>query len=306
MLRRWRKKMFEDKFKAYVQSANEALLKYAILPEEDYQKTVLAAMNYSLNAGGKRLRPVFMEAVYDALGGKGEVIKPFMAAIEQIHTYSLVHDDLPAMDNDEYRRGKKTTHIVYGEDMAILAGDALLNHAYETALRAFDEEGADHVRITRALGVLAREAGIYGMVGGQCADVEAEDKGLVMDEERIDFIFRLKTGALIKASMMIGAILAGAYDEEIDKIGEAACDIGIAFQIQDDILDVVGNEAELGKPIGSDAKNNKVTYVTLKGLDEAQRDVARYSRMAIDILKSLPYDTDFLEELSESLIGRNK
>lgn len=298
--------MFKETFDKYLKSANDALARYAILPEGDYQKTVLEAMNYSLEAGGKRLRPIFMEAVFDAFGGQGDVIKPFMAAIEQIHTYSLVHDDLPAMDNDEYRRGKKTTHVVYGEDMAILAGDALLNHAFETAVEAFDAEGSDVLLVAKALKVLARKAGIYGMVGGQVADVEAEDKCLKMDDERLDFIFRFKTGALIEASMMVGAILAGASEEEIGKIGEAALDIGIAFQIQDDILDVIGDEATLGKPIGSDEKNNKITYVTLNGMDKSKEDVKKYSNEAIAILKSLSVDTTFLEELSESLIGRDK
>lgn len=297
---------FDDTLAQYVQSANDALDAYAILPEEDYQATVLEAMNYSLSAGGKRLRPVFMEAVFDAFGGKGDAVKPFMAAIEQIHTYSLVHDDLPAMDNDEYRRGKKTTHVVYGEDMAILAGDALLNHAFETAVCAFDIKGVDYTLVAKALKVLAREAGIYGMVGGQVADVEAERKSLTMDADRIDFIFRLKTGALIKSAMTIGAILAGAADEEVNKIGEAALDIGIAFQIQDDILDVIGDEAMLGKPVGSDEKNNKVTYVTLNGMDKSVADVELYSQKAIDILKDLPYETDFLIDLCTSLIGRKK
>ena len=297
---------FKKTFSEYVDEANKALKKYAILPEEDYQKTVLEAMNYSLEAGGKRLRPVFMKAVFDAFGGKGEAVYPFMAAIEQIHTYSLVHDDLPAMDNDEYRRGKKTTHVVYGEDMAILAGDALLNHAFESAIEAFETEGADIKKVAAALKILAKEAGIYGMVGGQVADVEAEDKSLKMDDERIDFIFRLKTGALIKSAMTIGATLAGAADDEIEKVGNAALDIGIAFQIQDDILDIYGDEQKLGKPVGSDEKNNKITYVTLNGLEKSQADVKAYSERAINTLKELPYDTEFIEMLAESLIGRDK
>jgi len=297
---------FKDTLDNYVDEANAALSDYAILPEEDYQKTVISAMNYSLSAGGKRLRPVLMKAVFDAFGGTGNVVRPFMAAIEQIHTYSLVHDDLPAMDNDEYRRGKKTTHIVYGEDMAILAGDALLNHAFESALEAFDVDGADPMAIGKALKILAREAGIYGMVGGQVADVEAEDKSLDMDDDRIGFIFRLKTGALIRSSMTIGAVLAGANDNEVAKIAEAAMNIGIAFQIQDDILDVIGDQEILGKTIGSDEKNNKITYVTLKGLEQSHKDVAAYSENAIDILYNLPYDTDFLVELAKMLINRNK
>lgn len=297
---------FKEQFNAYVCEAEKALEDYAILPEEDYQKTVISAMNYSLSAGGKRLRPMFMKAVYDSFGGTSDVIRPFMAAIEQIHTYSLVHDDLPAMDNDEYRRGKKTTHIVYGEDMAILAGDALLNHAFETALEAFDIDDADPIAIGKALKILAREAGIYGMVGGQVADVEAEDKSLEMTDERIDFIFRLKTGALIRSSMTIGAVLAGASSSDVAKIADAAMKIGIAFQIQDDILDVIGNQELLGKPIGSDAKNNKITYVTLKGIEQSKKDVAKLSEEAMEILYELPYDTEFLVQLAKTLINRDK
>jgi len=297
---------FNEKLNEYVKEANSALSEYAILPEEDYQKTVISAMNYSLSAGGKRLRPVLMKAVFDAFGGNGDAVRPFMAAIEQIHTYSLVHDDLPAMDNDEYRRGKKTTHIVYGEDMAILAGDALLNHAFESALEAFDLDGVDPIAVSRALKVLAREAGIYGMVGGQVADVEAEDKQLEMTDERIDFIFRLKTGALIRSAMTIGAILAGASGSEEAKVAEAAMKIGIAFQIQDDILDVIGDQEKLGKPIGSDEKNNKITYVTLNGIEKSKQDVKKYSEEAIDILYNLPYDTEFLTVLARKLINREK
>lgn len=296
---------FKQTLSNYIEEAERALSEYAVLSEEGYQKTVLSAMNYSLLAGGKRLRPVFMKAVFDAFGGEGDVIYPFMAAIEQIHTYSLVHDDMPSMDNDEYRRGKKTTHVVYGEDMALLAGDALLNHAYESASLAFDIEGADYKRTAKALQILAREAGIYGMVGGQVADVEAERKNLKMDDERLDFIFRLKTGALIKASLTIGAVLAGADDKEVKLVEKAALLIGIAFQIQDDILDVIGDEQILGKPIGSDEKNNKITYVTLNGLEKSAKDVKELSDEAIMILRELPYDTQFLEKLSESLIGRN-
>lgn len=289
--------------------AEKVLKEYALLKEEDYQKTVIEAMNYSVMAGGKRLRPVFMYECYRMCQGDDEIVYPFMAAIEQIHTYSLVHDDLPAMDNDEYRRGRRTTHIEYGEDMAILAGDALLNHAFETAMEAFDIAGPDPElceRIVRALRVLAKCAGIYGMIGGQTADVEAEDKQLEMDESRILFIFKYKTAALIEAAMMIGAILADAPHEDVKIIEEAARNIGIAFQIQDDILDVIGNAEELGKPIGSDAKNNKITYVTLKGMDTAKADVEKYTNEAIRLIESLDYDTEFLKELFLSLVNRTK
>ena len=295
-----------------LEAATKAIEKYAILPVDGFQSTVLDAMNYSILAGGKRLRPIMMLECYKMCGGTDEdVIEPFMAAIEQIHTYSLVHDDLPAMDNDDYRRGKLTTHKAYGEENGILAGDALLNHAFETALKAFEIEVApinelyQYRRISKALSILAKGAGIYGMIGGQVADVEAEKKALEMDEERMLFIFRLKTGALIKAAMTIGATLAGASDEEVSIIGQAATDVGIAFQIRDDILDVKGNAEILGKPIGSDAKNNKITYVTLNGMDNAQEDVSRYSDSAIAGIVSLPYDTEFMCALIRSLVDRN-
>ena len=206
------------------------------LPEEKgYQKTVIEAMNYSFLAGGKRLRPILMLETYRLFGGKSKVIEPFMAAIEMIHTYSLVHDDLPAMDNDEYRRGKKTTHVVYGEAMAILAGDALLTYAFETAAKALDIE-PQNPGIGKAIRILSAKAGIYGMVGGQTVDVESENT-CDMTKEKLDFIYRLKTSALIEASMMIGAVLAGATGSEQKIVEEVASKVGHAFQIQDDILD---------------------------------------------------------------------
>lgn len=299
---------FKEELLKRVDEANAVLDKYAVLKEEDYQKTVLSAMNYSLLAGGKRLRPVMMKATFEMFGGKGEIIEPFMAAIEQIHTYSLVHDDLPAMDNDEYRRGRKTTHVVYKEHMAILCGDALLNHAFETALEAFDmaDSVEEYKKVAKALKVLAKKAGIYGMIGGQVADVEAEKEQLQMDDKRLDFIFRLKTGALIEASMMVGAILGGAADEEVRAIEEAADKIGIAFQIRDDILDVTGTLEELGKPIGSDEDNGKITYVTFNGMKQSEEDVKRYTDEAIVLIENLRKESDFLEELMKSLVDRTK
>ena len=299
---------FNKKFARMVEEANETLRIYAILEEKGYQKTVIEAMNYSINAGGKRLRPVMMKACFDLFDGEGEIIRPFMAAIEQIHTYSLVHDDLPAMDNDELRRGLATTHVKYKEHMAILAGDALLNHAFETAFTAFDcaRSLEEYKRVEKALKVLGNKAGVFGMIGGQTADVEAEKEAIPMDADRLDFIFRLKTGALIEASMMIGAILAGASDEDVRTIETIAGKVGIAFQIRDDILDVYGTEEELGKPIGSDEKNNKVTYVTFAGAQKSQEDVERLSDEAKALLKALERDTEFLEKLIESLIERTK
>ena len=283
----------------------EAILKEYLPKEEGWQKTVIAAMNYSVLAGGKRLRPMLMEETYRLFGGKGREIEPFMAAIEMIHSYSLVHDDLPAMDNDEYRRGRKTTHVVYGEAMAILAGDGLLNYAFETAMKSFTMEG-DLEKKARALSVLAQKAGIYGMIGGQTADIEAEDLGDQVTTEHLMFIHAHKTSALIEAAMMTGAILAGASQEEIAQIEKAAYEIGIAFQIQDDILDVTSTLEMLGKPIGSDAKNHKTTYVTLKGLEESRKEQQELSLHAIETIRNIGYSNDFLMELVTSLITREK
>ena len=283
----------------------EAILKEYLPKEEGWQKTVIAAMNYSVLAGGKRLRPMLMEETYRLFGGKGREIEPFMAAIEMIHTYSLVHDDLPAMDNDEYRRGRKTTHVVYGEAMAILAGDGLLNYAFETAMKSFTMEG-NLEKKARALSVLAQKAGIYGMIGGQTADIEAEDLGDQVTAGHLMFIHAHKTSALIEAAMMTGAILAGASQEEIAQIEKAAYEIGIAFQIQDDILDVTSTLEMLGKPIGSDAKNHKTTYVTLKGLEESRKEQQELSLHAIETIRSIGYSNDFLMELVTSLITREK
>ena len=283
----------------------EVLLKKYLPKEEGWQKNVIEAMNYSVTAGGKRLRPMLMQETYKLFGGEGTEIEPFMAAMEMIHTYSLVHDDLPAMDNDEYRRGRKTTHVVYGEAMAILAGDGLLNFAFETALKVFETD-ADKTRAARALAVLAKKAGIYGMIGGQTADIEAENLGSKVTQEHLLFIHEHKTAALIQASMMIGAILAGASDSQIEVVEKAAYDIGVAFQIQDDILDVTSTLETLGKPVGSDEKNNKTTYVTLKGIETASREQKEMSAHAICLLQSLELENDFLMELIRSLITRIK
>lgn len=318
------------------------------LPEEaGPQKTVLEAMNYSVRAGGKRLRPMLMWETFLLCGGRAEdrpLVEPFLAAIEMIHTYSLVHDDLPAMDNDEYRRGRKTTWAVYGEAMGILAGDGLLNLAFETAAQAFEScgntaqparapsadrdllarafgshdgaaqdappartAGAAYLpRAARALSVLARKAGVYGMIGGQTADVEAEGQEHPVTEEQLLYIHAHKTAALIQAAMTVGAILAGAGEEQVDLLEKCARNIGIAFQIQDDILDVVGDSAELGKPVGSDAQNGKQTYVTLKGLERAQADVEVLSEEAIRILDAFGDGHDFLRQLILELTHRRK
>ena len=299
------KSQFMEELQQKVEHINNVLEKF--LPAEDgQQRIIFEAMNYSVRAGGKRLRPMLMEETYHMFGGSSAVIEPFMAAIEMIHTYSLVHDDLPAMDNDEYRRGKKTTHAVYGEAMGILAGDALLNMAYETAAKAFDMEVAD-ARVARAFTVLAKKAGVYGMVGGQVVDVESEKSDdCSITREKLDFIYRLKTSALIESSMMIGAILAGASPDEISRVEQIAAKLGLAFQIQDDVLDVTSTLEVLGKPVGSDEKNNKATYVTFEGLDKAVSDVERISKEAEEQLDDLGYDDAFLKELFEYLIHREK
>ena len=298
---------FNEQLQQKAADAEDILKKY--LPEEEgYQKKVIEAMNYSVLAGGKRLRPVLMKESFLLFGGQGEVIEPFMAALEMIHNYSLVHDDLPAMDNDEYRRGRKTTWTVYGEGMAVLAGDGLLNYAYETAAKAFDkaDDLEEMKRVARALQILAEKAGIYGMIGGQNGDLEAEEGKLPLTEELLLFIHEKKTAALIQAALMIGGILAGASDTEIRSLEKAAYDIGIAFQIQDDILDVTGNEKILGKPIGSDEKNHKLTYVSLNGLEKSREDVKRLSGEAEEILSSFQEKNPFLNSLIDSLITRQK
>ena len=294
---------FKEEQKKRIEQIEAILMRY--LPkQEGKQKIIMEAMEYSLMAGGKRLRPMLMWETYRMFSGTSEAIYPFMAAMEMIHTYSLVHDDLPAMDNDEYRRGRKTTHVVYGEDMGILVGDALLNYAFETAVSAFSIEGVDAGNIGEALQVLAKKAGIYGMIGGQVVDVKCTGQSISGDT--LDFIYRLKTGALIEGSMMIGAILAGASKEEIKSVETIAQKVGLAFQIQDDILDVTGNEKILGKPIGSDEKNHKLTYVSLNGLEKSREDVKRLSGEAEEILSSFQEKNPFLISLIDSLITRQK
>ena len=297
---------FKEKFRQAV-AETEAVV-YSYLPEETgHQKTIFEAMNYSVKAGGKRLRPLLMREVYRLFGGNGPEIGPFMAAMEMIHTSSLIHDDLPCMDNDEYRRGKLTTWKAYGYDMAVLAGDALMIYAFEVASKAFTM-GADPAQVGRAIGILAEKTGIYGMIGGQTVDVELTGKAV--PREKLDFIYRLKTGALIEASMligssmMIGALLAGAEDAELEKVQKIASDVGIAFQIQDDILDVTSTQEELGKPVLSDEKNQKTTYVTLEGLEKAKQDVKEISDRAAGRLAGLPGKNEFLYDIIEMLVNR--
>lgn len=275
------------------------------LPQDPlYQKTIFEAMEYSLMGGGKRIRPMMMLEAFRLFEGQNlDLLKPFLAAMEMIHTYSLVHDDLPAMDNDEYRRGRKTTHVVFGEDMGILAGDGLLNYAYETAAGALENE-EQLLPAAQALKILADKAGIYGMVGGQVVDVEKTGHPLAPEE--LDYIYRMKTAALLEASLMIGAVLAGASKEEVLVMEQAGSKIGMAFQIQDDILDRTSTTQELGKPVHSDEKNEKTTYVSLYGMKKSHQLVEQYSEEAVALLEALPYENPFLKKLIETLINRKK
>jgi len=318
---------FKEERDKRIQYIDEVIKEY--LPKGSLpQKRIFEAMNYSILAGGKRLRPMLMLETYRLFGGNKEnLIKPFMAAIEMIHTYSLVHDDLPAMDNDDYRRGKKTTHVVFGEAMGILAGDGLLNLAFETVAGAMTNlAGEDLVRAVNAFAVLAKKAGALGMIGGQTVDIEGlapkDNKGFqtVTDQDgpdetapayknlrdRLYYMYKLKTGALIEASMMMGAVLAGAKEKEVNIVERLAEDIGLAFQIQDDILDVVSTTEVIGKPIHSDEKNNKITYVTLNGINRAREEVALLSARGLSLLDGLNRENEFLTELIRELVHREK
>lgn len=295
----------------------------SFLPKEEGEaSTVISAMNYSIHVGGKRLRPMMMEELFGMFAGEHEeeILYPFMAAMEMIHTYSLCHDDLPAMDNDMYRRGKKSTHAMYGEAMGILAGDALLNYAFETALLSIDRiesaaiDNDEKVRLTgrigKALKILARKAGVFGMIGGQVVDIESEGKSDELSMDTIKFIHENKTAAMIESSMMIGAVLGGATDKELDIVESVGSDVGLAFQIRDDILDITGDEKTLGKPVGSDRKNEKTTYVSLVGLDQAKEDVRNVSERALANLDKLPgSDTEsgrFMHDLIVYLTDRDR
>ena len=306
-------KTFTEIMDALVAECESVLKKYLPdprnMPEgEQYASLVAEAMQYSAMAGGKRLRPLLIARICDMYGGRRELAEPFMAALEMIHNYSLVHDDLPAMDDDDYRRGRKTTHIVFGEGMAVLAGDALLNFAYETAVCAFSaaRTPAETAAVIRSLKILAKNAGIYGMVGGQCADLEAENRQEEVTGDMLQYIHSHKTACLIDSGFEIGAILAGAPEEDIRRLEQIALYTGLAFQIQDDILDVIGDSAELGKPVGSDEEEGKTTYVTLYGLEQASRRVQELSDRALEEFDKLSVEDGFLRELIIRLVSRRK
>ncbi len=286
-------------------NARRALVEEALLrelkKEPPVDQTLSDAMEYSLMAGGKRLRPILLMAAADAVGADGAKFVTTGCAIEMIHTYSLIHDDLPAMDNDDYRRGKLTNHKVYGAGMATLAGDALLTLAFEVMLRQPDATEATRLAVVREM---SRAAGMNGMVGGQAIDLESEGKKIPM--ERLREMHMGKTGALFRAAVRSGAILAGATDEQLAALTKYADAFGLAFQITDDILDVVGDEATIGKPVGSDERNNKSTYVTLLSLEKAQALAKETVEDAVSALASFGPEADFLRGLVQMLIERKK
>lgn len=280
----------------------ETLLNEYMPKEEGYQQTVIQAMNYSLKAGGKRLRPILTLESCKIVGGKEEDAIPFAVAIEMIHTYSLIHDDLPALDNDDLRRGKPTNHKVFGEAMATLAGDALLNYAFEVMLSSSIDK-KDSNKYLKAINEVAKHAGIYGMIGGQVVDVESENK--IIDKDKLDFIHLNKTAAMIIGCMRAGAIIGGASQEELEKVTKYGKNIGLSFQIVDDILDITGDEAKLGKPIGSDIENSKSTYPSLLGLEKSRqiaRQLIEEGKSSIDELSS---EIDFLNQLGDYIISRD-
>lgn len=291
---------FKDELKSRVNNV-EILLNEYMPKEEGYQKTIFEAMNYSLSAGGKRLRPILTLEACKLVGGNEKDAIPFAAAIEMIHTYSLIHDDLPALDNDDLRRGRKTNHKVYGEAMAILAGDGLLNYAYEIMLK--ESIGKDDSnKYLKAINEIAKASGIYGMIGGQVVDIESEGKSISMD--KLDFIHMNKTAAIIIGCMRAGAIIGGASEIQLENITKYAKNIGLSFQIVDDILDVVGDEAKLGKKVGSDIDNEKSTYPSLIGLDKSKEIAKNLIEEAKLSISNIDKDSEFLNSLADYIVDR--
>lgn len=290
---------FLQELETKIIEVNKNLQKY--LEEKDCpQATIFKAMNYSLNAGGKRIRPVIMLSCAEVLGGDTEKIMPFACALEMIHTYSLIHDDLPCMDNDDLRRGKPTNHKVFGEAMAVLAGDGLLTYAFEVILK--NSELTPNMTLA-ALSVIAENAGVNGMIGGQVIDIESEGKQV--DTITLMSMHMLKTAALIMTAAKVGALLSGGGREDLLAMEEFARYLGIAFQIKDDILDVSGNIEDLGKSIGKDENSNKSTFVTIYGLETAEKMLNDYTEKAIESLSKYGPKADFLVNLSKFLLDRN-
>ena len=281
-------------------------LEYYLPKEEGFQQIIFESANYSVRNGGKRLRPILIQSAYILCRNNGseelsesekKALMPIMAAMEMIHSSSLVHDDLPCMDNDVLRRGVPSTWAKFGEDIGTLAGDALMIYAFETAAKST----AKAEQVLSCIRILAEKAGIYGMIGGQTVDVQLVGKRPT--RAQLEFIYKNKTSALIEASFMMGAVLAGADEQTITKLEHAATCIGMAFQIQDDILDVTSTEAELGKPIGSDADNGKVTWLSFYGMEQSQKDVREYTDKALGIIEETG-SYPFLSELLKSLVDR--
>lgn len=299
---------FENILKAHVLEIEGLLQKSFPQTKDVYFQRVIDSMAYSFFSGGKRLRPMMMLESYRLFGGNdSEIVRPFLTALEMIHTYSLIHDDLPAMDNDDYRRGRLTNHKQFDEATAILAGDGLLNLAFQMISESMitEQESEMLIRKSKAFHILASKAGVYGMIGGQMADIEAEKKQEVTKDELL-FIHANKTAALIQSALTIGAVLAGASDDDIMKMEQIGYNVGVAFQIQDDILDKIGDEKLLGKPVGSDDKNDKATYVTIEGLEKSQEEQKRLSNEAITLLDTFNGANPFLSKLILSLVERKK
>lgn len=287
---------FADELKSRTLAAEKAIQEW--LPSfPGYPGNICDAMVYSVNAGGKRLRPVLLLYSCEAFGGKRTDAEPFMAAMEFIHTASLIHDDLPAIDNDDLRRGKPTVHRAFSEAAGILSGDALLNYAYEVIFRGI-LTGSDRDQAVKAAAIIASKSGLFGMLGGQGLDVESE-KGTIKEDGAVflDTVISMKTSALIEASLMSGAALAGADDASISLLEKIGRDTGMAFQIRDDILDIIGTDEKLGKNAHSDERNQKETYISLLGLKKAEQRVKELTASAVRNAKKLECDSTFLEEL---------
>lgn len=293
--------IFKDKLNTLVEKVNAAL-EELIVEKQTQEATLYKAMKYSIDAGGKRLRPVLALAVSELLGGDERDIMPYACALEMVHTYSLIHDDLPAMDNDDYRRGRLTNHKVYGEAMAILAGDALLNNAFEVMIEDMVENPENMTAKAKAMQIIAKAAGATGMIGGQVVDMESEGK--FIPAEVLEYMHQCKTGALIKASILSAAALCQASADDFKRLEIYAENIGLAFQIKDDILDVEGNQELLGKPVGSDAVNEKSTFVSLYGLEKSKEMLSAITKEAIQSIQSFGEKAEFLTALAEYLVSR--
>ncbi len=293
---------FNDKLREYVEFTESNLKGYnAHSPETEPQKTLIDAMNYSLEAGGKRIRPVLVYAFCEAFGGDYRTAAAPACAIEMIHTFSLIHDDLPAMDDDDFRRGKSSCHKAFGEAAAILAGDALSVLPFEIIA---DDEQLSAKQKVKLISALARATGKSGMIGGQIIDMENEQRADV-DEANLRNMYHRKTGELIAVSCVMGGICAGASDEELAAAAEYAFDLGLAFQIIDDVLDVISSDEELGKPVGSDANESKTTFVTLYGVEGAMKNASEITDRAMKILEGIENNA-FLREFTEMLLRRKK